>query len=168
MKRFFCILLGVMMMFTLTVSASAFSIFDTLYPENVPEDVQGTAPITESEACYIYQQYTGLSADEVNAYCVFVTDYERQVVWVYDTDGVKHDVVYYNNDGMIYSYGLDYAVERDTLIEIEEGVSIAFDIASKAFDFLIANPFCALMLGVGFAYTALSLIHRGVKTAKRT
>lgn len=51
---------------------------------------------------------------------------------------------------------------------ITTGVEQAFTIATKAFDFLMANPLCALMVGVGFAYTALSLIKRGIRVAKRS
>lgn len=50
---------------------------------------------------------------------------------------------------------------------IATGVEQAFSIASSAFDFLMSNPLCSLMVGVGFAYTALSLIKRGIRVAKR-
>lgn len=167
LKRLFSILLGVMMMFTLTVSASALSIFDTLFPDNLPTDIQGTAPISEGAASYIYQEYTGLSADDINAYCVFVTDYENRVVWVYDTNGVKHDVVYYNADDMIYSYGLDYAVKRSELVELENNTEMAFYIASKGFGFLLSNPVMALCLCIQFAIFGLSLLFCVMRTAKR-
>lgn len=51
---------------------------------------------------------------------------------------------------------------------ITTGVEQAFNIASKAFDFLMNNPLCSLMVGVGFAYTALSLIRKGIRVAKRS
>lgn len=51
---------------------------------------------------------------------------------------------------------------------ITTGVEQAFNIATKAFDFLMGNPLCSLMVGVGFAYTALSLIRRGIRVAKRS
>lgn len=51
---------------------------------------------------------------------------------------------------------------------IATGTEQAFNIASSAFDFLMSNPLCALMVGVGFAYTGLSLIKRGIRVAKRS
>lgn len=51
---------------------------------------------------------------------------------------------------------------------IATGVEQAFNIATEAFDFLMGNPLCSLMVGVGFAYTALSLIRRGIRVAKRS
>lgn len=43
-----------------------------------------------------------------------------------------------------------------------------FSIATSAFEFLMANPLCAFMVGSGFAYSALSLIRKGLRVAKRT
>lgn len=159
-------------MFTLTVTASAFSIFDdVIMPDNVMDDIRGTAPITAGDACYLYRQYTGCTAEVVNSQCVFVEDDERLVVWVYDTSGVQQDAICYNADGMIYSYGLNYAVSGSGggggELRISDEVSIVFDIASKAFDFLMFNPLIALCLGVSFGFTGFTLIRKGMRTAKR-
>ncbi len=49
---------------------------------------------------------------------------------------------------------------------IKSGIGGVFEIAGQAFDFLIDNPLCALMLVTGFAYTGLSLVKRGLRIAK--
>ena len=50
---------------------------------------------------------------------------------------------------------------------IKGGVQGAFDIASSAFDFLISNPLAAFIVGAGFAFTALSLIRKAIRVARR-
>lgn len=55
-----------------------------------------------------------------------------------------------------------------TIIEmIKTSVAGVFDIASSAFSFLIGNPLAAFMIGIGFAFTALSLVRKGLKISKR-
>lgn len=51
---------------------------------------------------------------------------------------------------------------------MKSGVSGVFSLASSAFDFLIDNPLCAIMVCIGFAYTALSIVHKAIRTAKRS
>ncbi len=50
---------------------------------------------------------------------------------------------------------------------IEQGIGSAFEIAAIAFGFLLSNPLCALMVGMGFAYSSLSLIRKAMRIAKR-
>ena len=50
---------------------------------------------------------------------------------------------------------------------IKEAVSGVFDIAGSAFNFMYQNPLCAFMIGSGFAFSALGLVRKALKTAKR-
>ncbi len=60
------------------------------------------------------------------------------------------------------------AVDVKTILPmIKEGVAGVFDIASSAFSFLLSNPLCAFMMGSGFAFTALGLVRKGLRIAKR-
>ncbi|MDE7398584.1 MAG: hypothetical protein K2N06_03560 [Oscillospiraceae bacterium] len=55
------------------------------------------------------------------------------------------------------------------LIElVKTGVMGVFDMAASAFNFLFNNPLCAFMLCVGFAYTALSMVRKALRVAKRS
>lgn len=51
---------------------------------------------------------------------------------------------------------------------IKTSVSGVFEIAGSAFSFLISNPLAAFMVGTGFAFTALGVVRKGLKTAKRS
>lgn len=51
---------------------------------------------------------------------------------------------------------------------IKTSVTGVFEIAGSAFSFLMANPLAAFMVGGGFAFTALSIIRKGLKVAKRS
>lgn len=51
---------------------------------------------------------------------------------------------------------------------IKTSVTGVFDIAGSAFSFLMANPLAAFMVGSGFAFTALGVIRKGLKVAKRS
>lgn len=51
---------------------------------------------------------------------------------------------------------------------IKASVTGVFDIASSAFNFLLATPLCAFMIGSGFAFTALGLARKGLRTARRS
>lgn len=50
---------------------------------------------------------------------------------------------------------------------IKEAVSGVFEIAGSAFTFLISNPLAAFIVGSGFAFTALSLVRKALRVAKR-
>lgn len=55
------------------------------------------------------------------------------------------------------------------LIElVGTGVAGVFDMATSAFGFLFNNPLCAFMLCVGFGYTALSIVRKALRVAKRS
>lgn len=59
-------------------------------------------------------------------------------------------------------------IEMSSLIPvIKEAVTGVFDIASAGFNFLFSNPLCAFMIGSGFAFSALGLVRKALKTAKR-
>lgn len=51
---------------------------------------------------------------------------------------------------------------------VKQGVAGVFDMASSAFNFLFNNPLCAFSLCVGFGYTALGLVKKGLRVAKRS
>lgn len=51
---------------------------------------------------------------------------------------------------------------------LKVGVAGVFDMASSAFNFLFNNPLCAFMLCVGFGYTALSIVRKALRVAKRS
>lgn len=51
---------------------------------------------------------------------------------------------------------------------MKSGVSGVFSIASSAFDFLMDNPLCAIMICTGICFTSLSLVRKGIRTAKRS
>ena len=60
-------------------------------------------------------------------------------------------------------------VEMSSLITlVKTGVTGVLEMASTAFNFLIQNPLCAFMMCVGFGYTALSLVKKALRVAKRT
>lgn len=50
---------------------------------------------------------------------------------------------------------------------VEDGIDTGFSMATKAFNWIIGNPLASFMLGLGFTYTAFSLIKRGIRTVKR-
>lgn len=59
-------------------------------------------------------------------------------------------------------------IQMSTLIPvIRDAVSGVFDIASAGFNFLFNNPLCAFMIGSGFAFSALGLVRKALRTAKR-
>lgn len=67
--------------------------------------------------------------------------------------------------------GLNMATSSDVtniLDVVKTGVSGVLEISSSAFGFLMSNPLCAFMVTIGFAYTALGLVRRGLRIAKRT
>ena len=60
-------------------------------------------------------------------------------------------------------------ITMGTLItEIKQAVGGVFEIAGSGFNFLIANPLAAFIVGSGFAFTALSLIRKALRVAKRS
>lgn len=61
-----------------------------------------------------------------------------------------------------------YADVSAIITLMKTGVTGVFEIASAAFGFLMDNPLCAFMVCVGFAYSALSLVRKAIKTSKRT
>lgn len=50
---------------------------------------------------------------------------------------------------------------------IKDAVTGVFEIAGSGFNFLFQNPLCAFMIGSGFAFSALGLVRKALKTAKR-
>ena len=63
---------------------------------------------------------------------------------------------------------VESAIEVNAILPtIKAGVAGVFDIASSAFSFLLSNPLCAFIMCSGFAYTALSLVRRAFRVARR-
>ena len=61
------------------------------------------------------------------------------------------------------------SAEMGSIIDlITKATKGTFEIATSAFEFLMSNPLCAFMVGTGFAWSALSLVRKGLKVAKRT
>lgn len=50
---------------------------------------------------------------------------------------------------------------------IKTSVSGVFEIATSAFSFLLSNPLCAFMVGSGFAFSAIGLCRKALRTARR-
>lgn len=50
---------------------------------------------------------------------------------------------------------------------VSDGLDTGLDMATKAFNWIVGNPLASFMLGLGFTYTAFSLIKRGIRTVKR-
>lgn len=56
----------------------------------------------------------------------------------------------------------------EILALIKASVTGVLDIASAGFNFLLSTPLSAFMIGSGFAFTALSLVRKGLRVSKRT
>ena len=174
MKKFFSVVLCVLMVLTPTVGASATSLW-TPIDEMAMESLRGSSPISASEAKIAYQNYYGLDSDTIDSMLVFVEETEYNFVSVWSNapadEAVLYDVVTYDDSGYLCScQGWTIAPTDETkmLNVVSAGVDSAFDIASIAFIFLLNNPLMSIMLGVGFGYTAFNLIRKGIRTAKRT
>lgn len=50
---------------------------------------------------------------------------------------------------------------------VDSGLDAGFGMATKAFNWIGTNPLATFFLGLGFTYTAFSLIKRGIRTVKR-
>ncbi|MGN0686488.1 MAG: hypothetical protein ACI4KA_00110 [Oscillospiraceae bacterium] len=59
------------------------------------------------------------------------------------------------------------AVSTNIGTVVENGIDTGFSMATKAFNWIVGNPLASFMLGLGFTYTAFSLIKRGIRTVKR-
>lgn len=174
MKKLISVALCVLMMFTLVLNVSAYELW-TPIEKAAMESLRGSSPITSSEAEIAYQEYYGLDNDTLDGMLVFeeYPEYNFVAVWTNapEDEAELIDVVTYDDDGNLCScQGWSIAPTDDTemLNVVSNGVDSAFDIATIAFNFLLANPLMTIMLGVSFGYTAFSLIRKGIRTAKRT
>lgn len=55
-----------------------------------------------------------------------------------------------------------------TISQVTEAAGGIFDLAKEAFNFMLSNPLCFLMIGSGFCFTALGLARRALRASKRT
>lgn len=50
---------------------------------------------------------------------------------------------------------------------ITNGVQTGFTLGGEAFNFIMANPLSATVVGIGFCYVALGIIKRALRVSKR-
>lgn len=145
----------------------------------------GARPITESVAKAAMAYEYGTTVEYISANYVFTYDSEQMLMFVYTAAPADEAelimYIYYDTEGYVCStQGWRYLPDMFTGTDgdgaevvpvgttVTESVVTVFSIAGKAFDFFLGNPLCALVLGVSFAFAALSLIRRGMAVAKRS
>lgn len=63
----------------------------------------------------------------------------------------------------------DTVSENSTTVSdaITNGLETGFSMATQAFNWIIGNPLASFILGLGFTYSAFSLIKRGIRSVRR-
>lgn len=156
-KRVLIITASVVMVFILSVTASAKLIFTEIIDNMIYDSLRGSSPITESDAAYAYQEYYDLTSEDVNGMLVFVSvpEYDLIEVWENAPNGeaALFDVVTYDEDGLLHSYH-GWTVEPSRLISemntVIGGSQSFLELIGKLFTMCAENEICQMFLTVMF------------------
>lgn len=179
-KRLFAVLCALCCLFCCTFSASAAAgLFGSVFIDD-DYDVEGSEPITVSEAVYALAAFFGTDNNKIANAFEFKVNSSKNVVEVYEGDDFV-EVVFVNSDGNYEGLGSGLLVlgsdipdvETDDVDSIDGIISVisadvkgVFSLISAGFSFITSNDLCMFIISISFAGVSLAFVRRCFHVAR--